>query len=397
MGDHRDIGDLVRTLRMAAGLSQRDLARRLGYAQPVVARIETGARPPTREQLEALDRALNLGGLLSEGEDDMDRRAVLTLAGVAGALGLTMSPEQMLEVVERMSMHTPETRASAVQSLMGEYLSATRAPEFGRRLLEEASAARRLASKHSASLDDFRSAAQLSLLVGLWLAGKGNISAGHTWCAQAVNLAVLSKDAKTEADVRGWWAARGAYEGWSRSQAIEAAQRALTVSPGPTMGALHAHAALAHVAGLTEQLDDGRRAVWAMIDVAERLDDDDWMGPARAALFAVYIEGRLGSPAAAERAYEAAVPLTRGTAWWPDTVTYGAMGKVRGGNVAEGVQMVLDCARSDGDPTHLHVVGWADLLRAVQATRPGYRSDELDELRNFVPVTTARPWETVRS
>ena len=53
-------GDVIRRARTRAGVSQAELARRLGTKQPVVARWETGARAPT---LETVSRAVEACGL----------------------------------------------------------------------------------------------------------------------------------------------------------------------------------------------------------------------------------------------------------------------------------------------------------------------------------------------
>jgi transcriptional regulator with XRE-family HTH domain len=50
---------IVRNARRSAGLTQAELARRLGVAQPVVARLETRAANPT---VETLDRTLRATG-----------------------------------------------------------------------------------------------------------------------------------------------------------------------------------------------------------------------------------------------------------------------------------------------------------------------------------------------
>jgi transcriptional regulator with XRE-family HTH domain len=52
-------GDVIRRARTRAGVSQAELARRLGTKQPVIARWETGARAPT---LETVGRAVEACG-----------------------------------------------------------------------------------------------------------------------------------------------------------------------------------------------------------------------------------------------------------------------------------------------------------------------------------------------
>jgi transcriptional regulator with XRE-family HTH domain len=51
------LGEIVRETRLAAGLSQRALARRAGTSQPAVARYESGAAAPSWETLQRLTAA----------------------------------------------------------------------------------------------------------------------------------------------------------------------------------------------------------------------------------------------------------------------------------------------------------------------------------------------------
>ncbi len=50
-------GEIVREARLAAGLSQRALARLAGTSQPAVARYESGAAAPSWETLQRLTAA----------------------------------------------------------------------------------------------------------------------------------------------------------------------------------------------------------------------------------------------------------------------------------------------------------------------------------------------------
>ncbi len=53
------LGEQVRRLREAQGLSQAQLARRMGTVQSVIARLEAGGVDPKLDTLERLSRALN--------------------------------------------------------------------------------------------------------------------------------------------------------------------------------------------------------------------------------------------------------------------------------------------------------------------------------------------------
>lgn len=55
-----DLGRRVRELRVQQGLSQIELARRAGMAQPAVARFEAGGTVPTLPVLERLARSLGV-------------------------------------------------------------------------------------------------------------------------------------------------------------------------------------------------------------------------------------------------------------------------------------------------------------------------------------------------
>lgn len=52
------VGEHVRLLRQAAGLTQQQLAERASTTQPVIARLERGVRLPTLRTLEKVARAL---------------------------------------------------------------------------------------------------------------------------------------------------------------------------------------------------------------------------------------------------------------------------------------------------------------------------------------------------
>ena len=55
-----DAAGMVKMARRRAGLSQRELARRSGVAQPTVSRVESGRMSPTFDTLNAMVRACGM-------------------------------------------------------------------------------------------------------------------------------------------------------------------------------------------------------------------------------------------------------------------------------------------------------------------------------------------------
>jgi len=73
-----DAAGIIREARRRAGITQADLARRLGRSQSAVARWESGAVSPRLDTLERLVRACGLDVailLVSAPEDDRDQIA----------------------------------------------------------------------------------------------------------------------------------------------------------------------------------------------------------------------------------------------------------------------------------------------------------------------------------
>ena len=92
------IQSLVRQGRVRAGLSQRELAKRAGTTQSVVARIELGATSPTLETV----------------------RRLLLAAGFDVAATLVPKPaldRQLLDDVQRILSLSPEDRLREVANL----------------------------------------------------------------------------------------------------------------------------------------------------------------------------------------------------------------------------------------------------------------------------------------
>ncbi|HEY0700650.1 MAG TPA: DUF5753 domain-containing protein [Micromonospora sp.] len=66
----------LRRRRAAAGLTQGALGERIHFSDTHISAVETGARPPTREFLRAVDETLSTGGLLADMWDELVKDGV---------------------------------------------------------------------------------------------------------------------------------------------------------------------------------------------------------------------------------------------------------------------------------------------------------------------------------
>lgn len=107
-----DVGPEVRRLRLAAGWTQEELARRSGTSQPAIACLESGRRMPTLPTLEKLAAALgrSLVVMLPSreilGEPDARLRS---LAGVEDAPAVDLDGASGTKSLPSRSALTPAT------------------------------------------------------------------------------------------------------------------------------------------------------------------------------------------------------------------------------------------------------------------------------------------------
>jgi transcriptional regulator with XRE-family HTH domain len=102
IGDMVNTGHLVRSAREAAGLSQADLAARLGTTQPVVSRWERGHDEPRLSTLVRIARVCDLRLEVRLTDEDVDRAQIRQQ--------LALSPEQRLASVVNVSRTLAELR-----------------------------------------------------------------------------------------------------------------------------------------------------------------------------------------------------------------------------------------------------------------------------------------------
>lgn len=389
-------GDVLRSLRTAAGLSLVALARRTSYSASLLQLTESGHRRPTVELAQACDRALDTAPLLStilelseQGDDMLRRRALFAMvAAGAGGAAAELIRHGLLDAA------AADEDWDAVVASYTRRLATDPSEAYGQSLLAQLTIARQQIIDGGTSPERLRVVAQLGQLYGLWLGNRGDVASARNWYRTATVVADRSGDASTRAYVRGRAASRGIYEGYTVGETVADAREALAITAKPCAGALEAWSALVHVHGLTGNLSDGRRAVAGMREVADALPDRDGVaGPAqRAVSFANYLEGRTGPLGKAETAYAEADRMLRSVpVWWADATLYYSMAQVRHGDPEAGVARALGAMKGLGSEVRVLSLGVRDLVGAVPK---GYASGDLDELRTYAS-TSPGPWETL--
>lgn len=97
-----DVGAIIRAKRKEAGLTQKELASKIGVAQNTIAHYETGIRTPKLNQLTEIAKALNLSAttFLSEENDKPLRRTAKMTSEEKRAWLQAANPEDLLKQFE---------------------------------------------------------------------------------------------------------------------------------------------------------------------------------------------------------------------------------------------------------------------------------------------------------
>lgn len=394
------LGDVVRSLREAAGLTHASLGARVHTSPAAIGHLETGRRPPTPGLIAACDQVFGTAPLLStllelDGEDHaVRRRAVLTtlgaatgLAGIDGAIAVADLIRHGLLEQAGVTEDWDPVISDYSRRLVTEPTEA-----YGVALITQLARVKQQIADRGPDPDRLRAAAQLGHLRGLYEGNIGRISLAHGWYHSSTVLADRSGDTPTRVFVRARTASRAIFEGHTVGEVLDGADSALAISARPSPGALEAHSARVHVHALTGDLRAGRSSVGDMIGVAEALPDSPAGPIARTVSFRHYLESRAGTRADADRAWAEAEPILRPVpVWWLEARVYQGRALVYDGDVAEGVNFALDAVKQL--PAGIRHIGMAvsDLLSVVPT---GFKSDELDELRTFA-ATEPGPWEMI--
>lgn len=365
----------------------------------LISRLERGKRHMRLHHAEALDAALGTGTTLQslvhqEGGDPMQRRTMLWMLNAAlsvtAATGRATLDELiragMLDAVEQ-----PEDWDQVVAEMQRRLVLAPDR-EFGDALGAKLVLVRQAIADERRT-DEIRAAAMLSLCYGLWQGNGGRFPAALSWYHTAAALAQRSGDAATETYVLGRAASRAVYEGMGRRDVTDMAQQALAVTDQPTLGALEARSALAGVAAMTGNLEDGREQVTQMRKLADRLPDGGHVGPyPRTVNFDIFVEARTGDLKSAGRARdEAEEALARTPLWLAESRIYYALAMARAGDVRGAAGVALDAIRTVPWSVHTLAMAASDVLTAVPKDN---RTDEVMELRRYASPVPG-PWETL--
>lgn len=390
-------GEVLRSVREAAGLSLSALAARTRYDKSLISLIENGKRPPHPGFAQACDQALGTGPLLAmlvdEG-DQMRRRVLLANVGAAvGAAGV-LGAAALADTVRGglLDAAGADRDWDAVVAGFNRRLVVDPSPQFGQAVLASLMVAKQQLTDLGKSPDRLKAVAELGQIYGLWLGNGGDTATARNWYRTSTVLADRSGHTPTRVYARGRAASRGIYEGMTVRETTDTAGEALSLSQAPSPGAVEAWSALVHVHGLTGNLAEGRRAVAGMADVAEQLPDAPAGPIQRMWSFRNYLEGRVGPLDTATAVHDQALAALRGLpVWFADAKVYYGLALVRAGDVEEGARYALAAVKGLGHDVRVVALGVSDLLATVPA---GHRSDEVDELATFAHAGPG-PWETL--
>jgi transcriptional regulator with XRE-family HTH domain len=394
-------GTVLRQLREAAGYSLGGLAERAHIDHTLISKLENDRREMRPHHAENLDHALGSGTLLQtlvrqreDGGSEIERRAMLWMLGAAASVTATAGRATLDELVRGGlldAIEQPEDWDSVLAETQRRLVLAPD-DEFGSAVAGKLLVVRQAIAEKKRT-DDLRAAAMLSLFYGLWQGNNGKFPAALDWYRTSAALARESGDDATETYVLGRSASRAVYEGMRRQQVTEIAERALAVTPKPTLGILEARSALAGVAAMTGDVESGREHVKEMRRIADQLPDDGPTGAyPRSVNFDIFVEARGGDLKSTGRARdEAEQALARTPLWLAESRIYYALGMARAGDVQGAASHALEAIQTVPWAVHTLAMAASDVLTAVPREN---RTDEVEELRRYASKVPG-PWETL--
>ncbi|MEE6308212.1 helix-turn-helix transcriptional regulator [Plantactinospora veratri] len=371
-------GVLLRRLRTAAGLSLRDLSRRVNYDHSYLSQIERGAKRPTPVIAAACDRALDSGGMLVEayerhaGEVDMQRRTVLrALSGLAASAPVLTQ----LEALRHGMGAAIGADADEWEQVVADYGYAFyRQPHalLMEQLTSDLTVLQTLIANTTgarrARLSD--TAAHLSVVAAALLFAGGQAALSQRWRRTARQAAADSHDSETAVRVRAWEVVNGCYAGQDPQAVLRLSEEAVSLAAGrvsPAVAGLHAgRAQLLAMQGRTEE---ARAEMRRVVDITGQLpavpareDDSLWAWPEqRLRHTESFVYTHIGDTPAASAAQDRAVALYPSSQARLRTQVelHRACGLIRDGHIPDGLRHAADVL--DRLPTEQRT----DTLRSV--------------------------------
>jgi hypothetical protein len=281
-------------------LSLRRLGKRTHYSHSYIWDLESGNKRPTKEIASALDTALRADGqleaiavtdreklsgsdsedLYDEGHDPVNRRSVLTAAGVA-AFGTALStPARVLQALEIVTADEADTLDTAIECLdelvshYSEKLAVAQPAELYGDLLNIRSYAGTLLDKSKSAPrqrpDILTAAGWLSNLLATATSYMGDHGSALVWCVDAERRGHQSR----HPDIAGWAAltrAMIAYYQGCAGHSIELAIHGQTIAPVGTIAhaklaaqEMRARAMLGDAAGMSQARSSAVKAIAAL-------------------------------------------------------------------------------------------------------------------------------------
>ncbi len=114
------IGDRIKVARERGGLSQSELAHKVGVSQKSLSQIETGKTQPRRLTLLAIEKALSLDPGSLYATDTNFRPSPHQMRQLVTGAGKSLPYGPLSLVLERFAREAPEVRAATLAVLYGD-------------------------------------------------------------------------------------------------------------------------------------------------------------------------------------------------------------------------------------------------------------------------------------
>lgn len=401
-------GVLLRRSRTAAGLSLRDLSRKVNYDHSYLSQIERGVKRPTPVLAAACDRALDSGGMLVEayerhtGEVDMQRRTVLrALSGLAAAAPAITQ----LEALRHGMGAAIGSDADEWEQLVADYGSAYyRQPRtvLMEQLASDLTVLQTLIANTTgvrrARLSD--AAAHLSVIAAVLLFDDGQAELGRRWWRTARLAAADSQNGDTAIVVRAWDAVRSCYDGRNPEAALSQSEEAVSLTPRRMSPAIaNLHGGRAQLLAMLGRDDEARSEMRQVSDITAQLpavgageDDSLWTWPEhRLRHTESFVYTHIGDFPAASAAQDRAVVLypSSQARLCTQVELHRACGLIRDGHIPDGLRHAADVL--DRLPAAQHNDTLRSVARQVLAAVPEREMNRpaVADLRARIPAPTS--------